>query len=73
MSVCLCRVWSCGRPWSVCEVVSVPYVGEVVALTVMRVLLFVMHVNMVRECDGARVTVVHAVQVLFLAQLMCYG
>ena len=29
----------------------VPYVGDV---TVMRVLLFVLHVCMLRECDGTR-------------------
>ena len=31
-SVSLC-LWSCGRFWSVCEVVVVPYVDEVVAVT----------------------------------------
>ena len=31
--------WVCGL-WSVCEVVVVPYVDAVVAVTVMRVLLF---------------------------------
>ena len=35
----------------------VPYVEAVVAVTVMRVLLFVLHVCMLRECEGARVTV----------------
>ena len=35
----------------------VPYVDAVVAVTVMCVLLFVLHGCMVRECDGARVTV----------------
>ena len=36
---------SCGSPWSVCEVVVVPYVvSAVVAVTVMHVLLFVLHV-----------------------------
>ena len=30
----------CSRLWSVCEVVAVPYVDAVVAVTVMRVLLF---------------------------------
>ena len=30
----------------------VPYVDVVVAVTVMRVLLFVLHVCMLRECDG---------------------
>ena len=38
-SVSLCCV--CGRLWSVCEVVVVPYVDKVVAVSVMRVLLFV--------------------------------
>ena len=33
----------------------VPYVDAVVAVTVMRLLLFVLHVCMLRECDGARV------------------
>ena len=41
-SVCLCGVSS---PWSVCEVVVVPYVVRaVVAVIVMHVLLFVLHV-----------------------------
>ena len=40
--VCLCGVSS---PWSVCEIVVVPYVVcLVVAVTVMHVLLFVLHV-----------------------------
>ena len=34
----------------------VPYMGAVVAVTVMRALLFVLHVCMQRECEGARVT-----------------
>ena len=34
----------------------VPYVDVVVAVTVMRVLLFVLHVCMLRKCEGARVT-----------------
>ena len=33
----------------------VPYVDEVVAVTVMRVLLFVLHVS-ARECNGVRLT-----------------
>ena len=33
-----------------------PYVDAVVAVAVMRVLLFVLRVCMLRECDGARVT-----------------
>ena len=45
-------VWSCGRPVSVCEVGSVPYVSAMGAVTVMRVLLFVLHVCMLRECEG---------------------
>ena len=32
----------------------VPYVDAVVPVTVMRVLLFVLHVCMLRECDGPR-------------------
>ena len=32
-------LWSCGRLWSVCEVVVVPYVDAVVAVAVMCVLL----------------------------------
>ena len=45
-SMCLCGV---GSPWSVCQVVMVPYVvGSVVAVTVMHVLLFVLHVCMLR-------------------------
>ena len=34
----------------------VSYVDAVVAVTVMRVLLFVLRVYMLRECEGARVT-----------------
>ena len=34
----------------------VPYVDVVVAVTVMRVLFFVLHVCMLRECKGASVT-----------------
>ena len=49
-------LWSCGRLWSVCEVVVVPYVEAVVAVTVMRVLLFMLHVCLLRECDGVRLT-----------------
>ena len=47
-SVCLCCVCS---PWSVCEVVVIPYVVvAVVAVTVMHALLFVLHVCMLRDC-----------------------
>ena len=35
-----------------------PYVDAMVAVTVMRVLLFVLRVCMLRECEGARVTAV---------------
>ena len=35
----------------------VPYVDAVVDVTVMRVLLFVLHVCLLRECNGARWTV----------------
>ena len=34
----------------------VPYMDMVVAVTVIRVLLFVLHVCMLRECECARVT-----------------
>ena len=34
----------------------IPYVSAVVAVTVMRVMLFVLHVCLLRECDGARLT-----------------
>ena len=34
----------------------VPYVDAVIAVTVMRVLLFWLHVCMLRECEFARVT-----------------
>ena len=44
--VCVC--WACGRLWSVCEVVVVPYVDVVVDVTVVRVLLFVLHVCLMR-------------------------
>ena len=36
----------------------VPYVDVVVVVTVMRVLLFVLHVSMLRECEGARLTAI---------------
>ena len=47
---------SCGRIWSVCEVVLVRYVVAVVDVTVMRVLLFVLYVCMLRVFKGARVS-----------------
>ena len=34
----------------------VPYVDEVVAVTGMRVLLFMLHVCLLRECDGVGLT-----------------
>ena len=34
----------------------VPYKDTVVVVTVMRVLVFVLHVYMLRECECARVT-----------------
>ena len=34
----------------------VPYVDAVVAVTVMRVLLFLLHVCLLIECDGVRLT-----------------
>ena len=46
----------CGRLWSVCEVVLVLYEDVAVAVTVMYVQLFVLHVHMLSKCEGARVT-----------------
>ena len=46
------------RLWFVGEVVVVPYKDTVVALTVMRLLLFVLHVCMLKKCDCARVTAI---------------
>ena len=41
----------------VSEVVVVPYVvSAVVAVTVMHVLLFVLHVSVLQQCEGAMVT-----------------
>ena len=34
----------------------VPYVDVVVVVTVMRVLLFLLHVYMLRECEDVKVT-----------------
>ena len=51
-------MWSCGSLWYVCDVVVVPYLDAEVAVTVMRVQLFVLHVCLMRECDGARLTAI---------------
>ena len=56
LGLCPCVVLSVGM-WSfrsACEVVVVPYVEAVVVVTVMRVSLVVLHVCLLRECDGAR-------------------
>ena len=37
-----------------CEVFSIPYVNAVGAVTMMRVLLFVLHVYMLKEYESAR-------------------
>ena len=47
MGLCPCGVSVV--TWSFCEVVLVPYVDAVVAVTVMRVFLFVLHVCMLKE------------------------
>ena len=47
-------LWSCGL--SVAVAVVAPYVDAVVAVTVIRVMLFVLYVCLLRECDGARLT-----------------
>ena len=53
LGLCPCVVsvvmWSL---WSVCESVVVHYVDAVVVVTVMRVLLFVLRVCMLRQCEG---------------------
>ena len=36
----------------------VPYVDTMVGVTVMRVLFFVLHVCLLRECDGVRLTAI---------------
>ena len=51
---------ACGRPWSVCEVVLVPYVN---AVSVVRLLLFVLDVSMLSTCGS--------VQVLCVTHLTC--
>ena len=38
----LLQLGLCGHPWSVCDVVLVPYVDAVVAVTVMHVMLFML-------------------------------
>ena len=46
-------LYSCGRLWSVFEVVVIPYVDAGVTVAVMRVLLFLLHVCLLRNCKGA--------------------
>ena len=58
LGLCICVV--CEAMWYVCEVVSVPYLDAMVVVTMMRLLLFVLHVSVVRECDDARVTAILA-------------
>ena len=48
LGLCPCS----GCLWSVCEVVVVPYVDAVVAVTVIRVRLFVLHEYILRKCEG---------------------
>ena len=49
---CACVVCVVMGSSLVCEVVLVPYVvGAIVAVTVMRLLLFVLDVTMLRECE----------------------
>ena len=54
LGLCPCIVSVVLCLWSVCEVVVEPHMDAMVAVTVMRVLLFVFHVCLLRECDGAR-------------------
>ena len=81
----VCSVLNSVGERSVCKFGVVAYVDEVVA--VMRLLLFVLHVCLLRECGGVRLMamlvwgmdevwgmwVVHVVQVWCLVQLTCYG
>ena len=53
LGVCACVVYvTMWSSWSVYEVVLVPSVDTLVAVTMMRVLLFLLNVCMLRECDG---------------------
>ena len=63
--VSLCYV--CDRLWSV----VVPYVDAVVAVTVMRVMLFVLHVCLLRECDGVRSTAMLVLIYIYLRWMRC--
>ena len=62
----------------------VPYVDEVVAVTVMRIRLFMLHVCLLRECDGVRLTAmlvwgmnevwrVRGMCVVHVVQVWCLG
>ena len=69
--LCMCGI--CSHLWYVCEVVLLPYVDAVVAVTVMCVLL---HVCMLRDFDDdgvcvVAIWVVHTVQVLWLPPSTC--
>ena len=58
LSLFLLGLWACVVSvvmWSYL-VCLYPYVDPVVDVTVMRVLLFVLHVCILRECEVARVT-----------------
>ena len=55
LGLCPCVVSVAMCLSSVCEVVVVPYLDAVDDVTVIRVLLFVLHGCMLRECDDARV------------------
>ena len=56
LGMCACMVCGVCSPWSVCEVVVEPHF--VSAVTVMHVLLFVLHVCVLREYEAARVTAI---------------
>ena len=51
---------------SLCEVVVEPYVDAVVSATVMRVLLRVLHVCMLRECERVTAMLVWGVKEVWL-------
>ena len=56
LSLLLLGVWSCGRLWSVCEVVVVPYMECGGCCDCDACTVVVLNVCILRECEGARVT-----------------
>ena len=48
----------------------VPYVDAVVAVTVMRVLLFVLHVGLLRVCDSAMLMAINLLLLITFVLLL---